>query len=73
MANRRRATFLFVFMMCAVMSVVMSLAMTIVNRGFPPEFFRIWLRSASIGFMVALPTALLVVPPIRRLAEWIAR
>lgn len=61
--------FVFVVLMCVVMCTVMSLAMTIVNRGFEPGFVRVWMRSAAIGFLVALPTALMVVPPLRRAAE----
>ncbi len=72
MASRRRANFLFVLLMCIVMCTVMSLAMTILNRGFEPGFIRVWIRSAAIGFLVALPTALLVVPPLRRVADRIA-
>lgn len=72
MASRRRANFVFVLLMCIVMCTVMSLAMTILNRGFEPGFIRVWVRSAVIGFLVALPTALLVVPPLRRAADRIA-
>lgn len=72
MPSRRRANFVFVLLMCIVMCTVMSLAMTILNRGFEPGFVRIWIRSAAIGFLVALPTALLVVPPLRRVADRIA-
>lgn len=72
MPSRSRVNFVFVVLMCIVMCTVMSLAMTILNSGFREAFFRVWLRSASIGFLVALPTALLVVPPLRRLAERLA-
>lgn len=72
MASRRRANFVFILLMCIVMCTVMSLAMTILNRGFEPGFVRFWMRSAAIGFLVALPTALLVVPPLRRVADRIA-
>ena len=72
MATRSRVNFVFVLLMCLVMCTVMSLAMTMVNRGFAPGFLRICLRSAAIGFLVALPTALLVVPPLRRAAERLA-
>jgi len=55
--------------MCIVMCTVMSLAMTMVNFGLRDGFFRTWTRSGLIGFLVALPTALLIVPPLRRLAD----
>lgn len=68
-----RATFIFIVLMCIVMCSVMSLAMTILNFGLHDGFFRVWTRSGLIGFMVALPTALIVVPPLRRVADRIAR
>jgi len=43
--------------------------MTMVNFGLRDGFFRTWTRSGLIGFLVALPTALLIVPPLRRLAD----
>lgn len=72
MPARSRATFLFVVLMCTVMCTVMSFAMTIVNHGLHDGFFRVWTRSGLIGFLVALPTALLVVPPLRRVADRLA-
>ncbi len=73
MPARSRANFLFIVLMCIVMCTVMSLAMTILNFGLRDGFFRAWVRSGAIGFLVALPTALLVVPPLRRIADRIAR
>ena len=72
MPARARANFLFVVLMCIVMCSVMSFAMTILNHGLRDGFLRVWMRSGSIGFLVALPTALLVVPPLRRLADRLA-
>ncbi|QYK48821.1 MAG: DUF2798 domain-containing protein [Phycisphaeraceae bacterium] len=72
MPKRNRANIIFIVLMCLAMCSVMSLAMTLLNRGLDPGFFRAWLRSASIGFLVALPTALLIVPPLRRFSERLA-
>jgi hypothetical protein len=73
MLSRRQAGYLFILLMCVSMSIVMSLAMTIVNRGIGEGLLRAWGRSAAIAFMVALPTALVIVPPIRRFVDRLTR
>ena len=61
---------LFVPITVLVMSGVMSLVMTALNLGLAPDFFVRWLRNWSLGYLVAFPTALLVVP---RVQGWLAR
>lgn len=73
MLSRRQGGYLFIVLMCVAMSLVMSLAMTIVNRGIGEGLLRAWGRSAAIGFMVALPSALVIVPPIRRFVDRLTR
>ena len=53
--------------MAIAMSFVMSLVQTIVRLGFAPNLASAWLTSFAIGVVVAVPTAILVAPPARRL------
>jgi hypothetical protein len=47
------------------MSAVMSLALTAAHAGLSTELPLLWLRQWALAFVVALPTALLVVPAVR--------
>ena len=64
--NKRRV-FTSVFM-AFCMSFCMSLVMSIVNVGFVDYFLQAWLRSWSIGFIVALPLSFLLPSAIQKLA-----
>ncbi|MDR2163560.1 MAG: DUF2798 domain-containing protein [Clostridiales Family XIII bacterium] len=55
--------------MALCMSLCMSLIMNIVNLGFIPYFLAAWLKSAAIGFLVALPLTFALPPLIRRIAD----
>ena len=54
--------------MAVAMSFVMSLVQTTLRLGFVPNLASAWLTSFAIGVVVAVPTAILVAPPARRLA-----
>ena len=56
----------FVPLIALTMSGLMSFVMTAFNFGIHPTFPLAWLQNWALGFAVALPTALLVVPAIRR-------
>lgn len=43
--------------MVAIMSFVMSLALSILNLGLPPNFLEIWARAYAIAFVIAFPAA----------------
>jgi hypothetical protein len=45
----------------------MLLVQTTVRLGFVPNLASAWLTSFAIGLVVAIPTAILVAPPARRL------
>jgi cation transport ATPase len=51
----------------AIMAIAMSLVQTIVRHGFAPNLVSAWLTSFAIGVVVAVPTAILVAPPVQRL------
>jgi hypothetical protein len=56
----------FVPLMALTMSGLMSLFMTAVHAGVGLQLLALWPQQWAVGFTVALPTALLVVPVLRR-------
>jgi hypothetical protein len=53
--------------MAIAMSFVMSLVLTTVRLGFAPNLVSAWLTSFAFGVVVAIPTAILVLPHAQRL------
>ena len=51
------------------MSFMMSGTMLAINNGIDGNFFKRWMRSWAIGFVVAYPTASIIVPFSRRWVE----
>ena len=51
--------------MALSMSGIISLALTAIQAGPSPELLVLWPRQWAMGFAVALPTALVMVPVIR--------
>ena len=60
---------LFVTVMAALMSIVMSFALTAINIGFPSNFLTIWLRACLIAFIVAVPAAIAARPIANRVVD----
>jgi hypothetical protein len=73
MLSRRGANILFVVLMAGVMSFVMSFVMTLANTRLDSGFWDRWLRAFVLGYVVALPTAMVVVPLVRRFTDRLAR
>lgn len=67
MLSPRQARFAFVPLMVAVMSAVISLAMTALHQGLGPGFAAVWLHTWALAFAIALPTAWLAVPGVQKL------
>ena len=65
--KRKYYQLLFGFFVSIIMSIIMSFALTLINVGWVPHFFMIWLKSFGISFAVALPISLIIVPLIRKL------
>ncbi|MEM8860884.1 MAG: DUF2798 domain-containing protein [Chloroflexota bacterium] len=61
--------FLFATVMAALMSIVMSFALTAINVGFSADFLLIWLRACGLAFVVAVPVALAAGPIANRLVD----
>ena len=68
---KKYAPILFVFFVALNMSFLMSFALTAINLGFPTDFIQRWLRSWVIAFPVAFVAAFAIVPPIRKLVDWL--
>lgn len=65
--DKKYATLLFVTLMVLAMSFVISLTLTLIKSGFASGFLTIWLRNWALAALVAWPTAMLVVPAVRRI------
>lgn len=66
---RKYAPLIFNVVMSALMALVMSFAMLVINAGFVPGFFGLWFESFVIGFAVALPATFAAVPIAKRLVH----
>ncbi len=71
--TKRGSNLLFILLMVLIMAGVLSFTATFISAGFTAGFFTKWLRAYAISFCVGLPTALLVVPPLRRFTDSLAR
>lgn len=60
---------LFVALMALGMTMVMSFTSTIISQGFSSQFLSAWLSAIILGFVVAFPTALIITPFARLVAE----
>jgi hypothetical protein len=55
----------------SVMVLMVTLLVTYLNLGFDPDFPRQWVKAYFIAWPIAAATGFLVMPPARRLTEWI--
>ena len=55
--------------MSLTMSFSISFVLTLINAGLIPDFLSVWMRSFTIGFIVALPIALIVVPIMQKVVD----
>jgi hypothetical protein len=69
----RKGQFLFILLMAFFMSGTMSLTMTFIKIGFGSMLIHEWLKAWAIGFVVAVPTAMLVVPMVRTIVDRLVR
>lgn len=71
MSLKRRL--LFSLMMAISMGAIMSLIVTLNANGLNSNFFHIWLKVYTRGFMVGFPSAFLVYPYVSRLVEYVIK
>ena len=67
--SRKFYNLIFSTVIAILMTFFMSFALTAVNIGFPSYFIEAWLKSFGLGFVVALPVSLLVIPFVRKLID----
>ena len=57
------------FFMTLALDTTMTFTMTSINVGWTEQFFPAFLRAWVIGFIVAFPTSIIVIPLARRAAS----
>ena len=67
----RKARMILAILMSSVMVMMVTLVATSVSIGFGTEFAARWLKSYLIAWPVAATTAYLIMPPARRLTDYI--
>lgn len=67
--TKRQGDLLFVVLLAFGMSMVMSFFITLVNTSFDARLPQRWLKAWIISFAIAVPTALVLAPLCRRLAN----
>ena len=60
------------FTMGLLMSFFMSFVISVVNVGFVPDFFFVWMRAWAAGFIIGVPIAIFVFPIARKIVLKIA-
>ncbi len=65
--NKKYTNVLFALFMGLSMGLIISFILTLLNIGFIPNFFFIWMRGFGLGFAVAFPTALIIMPYVRKI------
>lgn len=70
MIDRKYKRVVFAFFMAICMSCIMSGVISFVNVGSTSGFFLVWMKAWCLGFTVAFPSILLLVPVATRLAEF---
>lgn len=64
---KKRFHLVFSVIMAAVMVFLMTFVVTLVNLGFPPDFFARWLKSFLIAYAVAVPVIYFLSPIARKI------
>jgi hypothetical protein len=72
MVSTKYLFFVQTLLIASVMTFIMSFAISAINIGFVNGFIHIWLYAWGAAFIVAFPTLMLILPPIRVLAMRIA-
>ena len=66
--DKKYSIILFAALMSLGMSFSMSLTLTLVNAGLV-GFLEKWPRAFIIGFIVSLPTSLIIIPIVRKIVN----
>ena len=69
MKTKKSFGLLVAFFMTLALDTAMTFTMTSLNIGWTSNFFQVFFKNWMIGFMIAFPTSILVLPLARRLAS----
>ena len=67
--KKKYSWILFAFFMSLTMSLSISFVLTLINAGLIINFFSVWMRGFAVGFIVALPIALVVIPIMKKVVD----
>jgi hypothetical protein len=66
-----KARYIFPVIMTGILVFIVSFVVTFLNVGFPRNFISLWLTAFITGWPVAAVVAFFVIPPARRITQWI--
>jgi hypothetical protein len=71
--NSVKRKIVFAFLTGIVTTGMVSFTVVLINLGLTENFWRIWLKSWSLAFLVAVPVILIVSPVIGRFVDFLFR
>jgi hypothetical protein len=63
----------FAMIMGIITTGIISFTLIAINLGFTAVFFKIWLKSWAIAYLVAIPAILIIAPRIQKFVDGIFR
>jgi len=67
MHPQKKFHLLFSFVMGAMMILLMTLVITLVNVGLTPDFFQRWMKAFGVAYVVGVPVIFFLAPVARKL------
>lgn len=67
MHPQKKFHLVFSFVMGAMMILLMTLVITLVNVGLSPDFFQRWMKAFGIAYVVGVPVIFFLAPVARKL------
>ena len=67
MHPQKKFHLLFSFVMGAMMILLMTLVITLVNVGLTPDFFHRWMKAFGVAYVVGVPVIFFLAPVARKL------
>lgn len=69
----KKQKIIFAFFMSLTMTLIISGVLSVINIGFTADLLSSWLKSFSIVFPIAFPSAIFVAPLAKKLTEKICK
>ena len=67
MHPQKKFHLVFSFVMGAMMILLMTLVITLVNVGMTPDFFQRWMKAFGVAYVVGVPVIFFLAPVARKL------